>query len=245
MYSYKDFAYLYDKLMDDVDYKKWFEYILKILKKSEIVTKKVLELACGTGNFTKYLCDSGYEVTCFDLSEDMLSIAYDKLNMYRNITILKQDMRYFNFNKKFDMVISVCDGINYITTYDDLVNVFKRVNLHLNEKGIFIFDISSYYKLHEIIGNNTFVEEKDNIFYVWENYFDEQNNICEMYLTFFVKQGEKYIRFDESHIQKAYSVNEVVNALKEAGFKYIDYYESFTFNKPNNESERIHFIVSK
>ncbi|SHH23529.1 Methyltransferase domain-containing protein [Caloranaerobacter azorensis DSM 13643] len=245
MHSYKDFAYFYDKLMEDVDYKKWFEYVLMILKRLEVTPKKVLEIACGTGNFTKYLCDNGYDVTCFDLSEDMLSVAYDKLNIYRNVIILKQDMRLFNINKKFDMVISVCDGINYITAYEDLVNVFKRVKLHLEEDGVFIFDISSYYKLHEIIGNNTFVEENDNIFYVWENYFDEHDNICELYITFFVKQGSKYIRFDENHIQKAYSIDEIVNALRRAGFKNIDYYESFTFNKPNDKSERMHFIVRK
>lgn len=246
MNSYTYLANIYDELMDDVDYQKWYGYILEVLKKYGVSAKNVLEMACGTGNLTYYLCMEGYNVTCFDISCDMLTVAYEKLRRFQNVKILKQDMVYFNINKKFDTIISICDSINYIIEYNKLIETFKNVYRHLNQDGIFIFDINSSYKLNNIIGNNTFVEDRDDIFYVWQNFFDDTVNLCEFFLTLFIKNDNgNYIRHDEEHVERAYTVDEITKALKEAGFNNIDYYEAFTFKKPTFESERINFIVKK
>ncbi|EOD00906.1 class I SAM-dependent DNA methyltransferase [Caldisalinibacter kiritimatiensis] len=245
MEAYKEFAYIYDELMNDVEYKTWFEYIKEIIKTKNIKGKKVLEMACGTGNFTEYLCNEGYDVTCFDISQEMLTIAYQKLRKYRNVTILNQDMTEFKLKDKFDVIVSICDSINYITDLKNLHKVFSNVYEHLNEGGIFIFDINSYYKLKNIIGNNVFVDENEKVFYVWENYYDNNLDVCEFYLNFFVKECDRYKRFEEKHLQKAYRSEEIINALKLAKFNTIDVYDAFTFKAPTNNSERINFIAKK
>ncbi len=241
---YKNMAFVYDELMDDIDYEGWFNYIRKIFSKYEKNPKSILEMACGTGNLSYYLAREGYDLTCFDISSDMLSIAYNKLYEFKNVTILKQDMTDFNLFKKFDCILSVCDSINYIIDEKDLVNAFKRVREHLKEDGIFIFDINSYYKLKNIIGNNIFVEDREDVFYTWLNNFHENENIVEFYLTFFIKDKDGlYRRFDEDHIQKAYTVKEIADFLKEAGFSKIDYFDAFTFIPPKDTSERINFVA--
>jgi len=245
MKSYEDFALIYDQLMRDINYKEWFDYIQKLMRKYDIKPEKVLEMACGTGNLTEHLCRSGYDVTCFDLSEDMLSIAYDKLSSYKNLLILKQNMVDFQINNNYDAVISICDSINYITEPGDLLKVFNNVYSHLKEGGIFIFDINSYYKLSNIIGNNTFVEENDDVFYVWENCFNEEDNLCEFYLNFFIKEKELYRRSEEVHIERAYREEEIISALKEAKFKNIEIFDGLTLNKSHEESERINIISWK
>lgn len=246
MESYGDFAVLYDQLMYDVDYKEWFEYIEKILKKHKKNPKNILEMACGTGNLTEYFCKSDYNVTCFDLSEEMLTVAYSKLSEYNNVNILKQDMINLDLNnKKFDAIISACDSINYITRDDDLLKVFKNVYDHLENGGIFIFDINSYYKLKNIIGENIFIQDTDDIFYVWDNEFIEDEEICNFYLTFFVKQGNSYNRFDETHKERAYKNGEIIKLLEKSGFKEIAIYDSFSFNNVEENSERIFFIATK
>ena len=58
---YEDFARIYDGLMEDVDYKEWYSYIREIFKVFDKEPKSVLEMACGTGNFSYYLAR---EVTC-------------------------------------------------------------------------------------------------------------------------------------------------------------------------------------
>ena len=245
MSSYCEFAQYYDRLMDNINYDNWFSYIESIFKKYDLNPDSILEMACGTGSLTKHLAEEGYLVTCFDISEQMLSIAYNKLRKYPNVKVLNQDMVNFNLNKKYDVILCLCDSINYITTTQDLGKVFNNVYNHLNDNGIFIFDINSYYKLKNIIGNNTFAEDKEEIYYVWENYFDDKQSICEFYLTFFIKQNEFYKRFDEKHIQRAYKLDEIKRVFETSSFSHIIEYEGFTFEPPHVNSERINFVVKK
>ncbi|MCF6463681.1 class I SAM-dependent DNA methyltransferase [Clostridium sp. Cult1] len=241
---YRDFAFLYDQLMADIDYEEWYLYIKDIMEKFNKNPKTILEMACGTGKLSYYFARDGFDLTCFDLSPDMLSIAYNKLIKFRNVTILNQNMVDFYINKKFDGIISICDSINYITDKDNLLRTFKNVKNHLTQDGIFIFDINSYYKLKKIIGNNTFVEDRKDLFYIWQNYFDDKNSISEFYLTFFIREDKDHFRrFDEEHMEKAYKIEEIVELLKLAGFSKIYYYDGFTFDDPSKKSERINFVV--
>ncbi|NLX63058.1 MAG: class I SAM-dependent methyltransferase [Tissierellia bacterium] len=241
---YTDFAYIYDELIDDVDYKSWSLYIRNIFDKFHKKPKSLLEMACGTGNLSYHLAKAGYDLTCFDISDDMLAVAYNKLSQFNNVMLLKQNMINFYIGKKFDGVISILDSINYIVDHMELLNTFKNVRSHLKEDGIFIFDINSQYKLKEIIGNNIFIEDTENVFYTWQNYYDEEKDIVEFYLTFFVKkEKDKYIRFDEEHLERAYSVEEIVRSLEKAGFKEVYFFDCFTFEKPHHKSERINFVA--
>lgn len=241
---YKKFAYIYDELMDEVNYEEWFKYIDNIFKKFNKNPKNILEMACGTGNLSHYLARAGYDLYCFDISNDMLSIAYNKLKGFNNVKLFNQNMIDFNLNKKFDGIISICDSINYILDKDKLLQTFRNVKKHLEDDGIFIFDINSYYKLSKIIGDNIFLEDREDIYYVWENFFDKENSIASFFLTFFVKdKGESYIRFDETHTEKAYKIEEILDLLKKAQFSKIHIYDEQSFEKPHTKSERITFVV--
>nr|WP_300005531.1 class I SAM-dependent methyltransferase [Tissierella sp.] len=242
---YNKFAKVYDELMNDFDYEAWFNYIEDIFKKYGKEPKKVLEMACGTGSLSEYFAKDGYKLTSFDLSDEMLVKAYDKLNRYKNVKLLRQNMIDFKFNEKFEAVVSICDSVNYILEEEDLVSTFKNVYDHLEDGGIFVFDINSYYKLSTTLGNNIFIEDREDIFYTWENLFDNTSHICDFYLTFFLKQEEEYKRFDEHHRERAYKDEEILEALKQAGFKTRELYECFSFYKPSYESERINFVAIK
>lgn len=246
MNNYGKFANIYDGLMTDFNYENWFKYIKNIFDKYNIAPKRILEMACGTGNLSYYLAKEGYDLTCFDLSPDMLSQAYKKLRKYKNVEIINQNMINFNLKKSYQAVISICDSINYIIKEEDLEKTFKNVWNHLDEDGIFIFDINSYYKLKHIIGNNTFIEDREDVFYIWENIYDVKKDICEFYLTFFFKDDEvKYERFDEMHKERAYKTDKIEELLYRVGFTNVEYYEGFTFEKIDKKTERINFVAIK
>lgn len=242
--AYNRFAEVYDRLMtEDIDYKKWFSYIESIFKRTNTMPKEILEMACGTGNLTEVLAKEGYDIECFDLSEEMLSIAYKKLRKYKNVSIRNMNMIDFEFNKKFDSIISICDSINYIIDIEDLKNTFSNVYNHLKDGGTFIFDINSYYKLSKVIGNNTFVYDEDDVFYTWENEFE--NDISNFYLTFFLKEKDIYHRFNEIHRERAFHIEEIMLLLNKVGFEKISAFEGLSFEKPSNESTRINFLAIK
>ncbi len=242
---YRKFAYIYDDLINrDFDYRLWYEYIEAILRKEEVNSKDLLELAMGTGNMAYYLLEAGYNYTGLDLSEDMLAIAYNKLADYGRPKLIRQNMAGFELDKKFDIILSLCDSMNYLLEDEELVGSFRQVNKHLNDGGIFIFDINSNYKFERLLANNTFIDETDRVFYSWENF--NEGKIWEFYLNFFLEKEEGlYERFEESHYERAYSEEEVEEALRLAGFKDFKKYKAFSFEPVDQETERINYIIRK
>ncbi len=247
MDQYGSFAYVYDSLMTDVDYQQWVVYIEALFKREGLAPKKILELACGTGNITIPLSLRGYDMTASDISEDMLMVAADKAaESQARILFLQQDMRELEVeNQTFDSVLCLCDGINYIVEESELLKVFSSVHKLLSPEGVFIFDISSYFKLKNILGNNTFGENLGDLCYLWENYFDEETDTVEMDLTLFIESDALFKKVEEFHLQKAYHSEEIIALLKEAGFRDISVYEAFKLSSPVENSERIFFKVKK
>ena len=179
---YDSFAYIYDKVMADVDYEKWAGYYTEIFKKFGISPEIVLDLGCGTGTLTSCMADRGYDMIGVDGSYDMLSIAKQKRE---DILYLNMDMTNFELYGTVGAVISSLDCVNYILDKRSLKKMFRLVNNYLDPGGIFVFDINSHYKLSTLFGNNTFVDEENDTFYCWENDFD--GKLASFNINFFTK----------------------------------------------------------
>ncbi len=244
MNSYTDFSEYYDKLMNaDFNYEHIADYIENLFDRCGCNPNIVCELACGTGNITLPLARRGYDMIGVDRSFEMLDIARKKSD--GNILFLNQDMTKLDLYGGADAFICMIDGINYILNPDSLFYMFKRIKTcFLEPNGVFIFDISSEYKLKEKIGNNNFVYSGNDIFYSWENRYVKR--MSDMYLTFFVKnKNGMYRRFAERHIQRAYRESEIVSMLKKAGFNEIETFDGMTFNPVRPDSERIVFTAKQ
>lgn len=234
-----EFSEIYDNLMKDVSYDKWIKFIDKRLKGK----KEILEIGCGTGEITRRLADKNYKVTAIDSSENMLVKAYEKLRKIPNIRVMKGNGTDFRINHKFDGIVSTCDVVNYMLENSELEKFVDNSYKLLNNDGYFIFDISSYHKLKNILDNNTFVNEEEGIFYVWENTFDEKNFISEMNLNFFINEKNNYKRIIETQHQRAYKIKEVRKVLEKIGFKDIKVYDDYNEKDPNDKSERVVFTA--
>ena len=243
---YQEFAFIYDKLMEDVDYYNWSNYLESIFKKNNIKANAlILDCACGTGNITAELAKKGYDLIGIDSSEYMLNIASEKARQNgQNIMFLLQDISAFEIGKKVDVVNCTCDGVNYLSDKKQAISFFKCAKNSLKPKGIFCFDISSYYKISEILADETIAQSNDNEAFIWENFFDNENSIITMELTTFHKdKGNIFKRFQEVHIQKAYKQKELEDMLKVAGFQNIACYDAQSFNVPSVYSERLQFVA--
>ncbi len=211
---YGSFAEVYDELMWDLDYKKLANFI-----EEEIEGKTILEMACGTGTIIDLLEDK-YEMEGFDISEDMLAIARNKVKA----PLYKLDIKNFNMMKTYDGILCLSDSLNYILQTEDLENIFKNVYKHLNNEGKFIFDLNTHEKFLSM--EKIYVDESENAFYVWEDYYDEDKRLNTYYVNFFIRDKDKYKRVTEEHIEKAHDLKKIEAYLKRAGFdikKYNDY----------------------
>ena len=171
MECYNDFAYIYDELIaEDVNYKTWCDTIIDICNDLNIEKRDYLDLACGTGNFSSYIGKNFAFTTAVDLSSSMLSVADEKLKEEGiRSKVVCQNICNLSLNKKFDLITCGLDSTNYIIEEKNLKSYFKGVSQHLRENGIFIFDVNTEYKIKEVLGNNSFNYNEDDVVYIWEN----------------------------------------------------------------------------
>lgn len=245
MDSYKDLSELYDKLIyEDINYDLYCNTILSICDELKIDSDDYLDLACGTGNISVLLGKKFKNVFLVDLSEDMLMKAWNKMKENKIASkIVCQDMSELSLNRKFNLITCMLDSTNYLIEDEDLSQYFLGVKNHLKDNGVFIFDINSRYKLENILGNNIFTYNSEDVYYIWENIYED--DVVEMNLTFFLKDGECYKRFDETHLERAYDELEIEEALSDAGLKVIKKLDNYSFNEINVESERITYVVKR
>lgn len=241
--QYNDFAGVYDRLMANVDYRVWADCFIRLLHDRGITTGEVCDLACGTGNMTLNMAKRGYQMLGVDCSEEMLSVARQKaLAMGEaRIPFICQDMRELTLGHPVDAIVSANDGVNYLSGPEQVPRAFCRVFAALKPGGAFVFDVSTVYKLSRILGNRVMVQTQGDINYIWENAWDPGARLCRMDLTFFVKEGELWRRFCESHLQRGHEQEELTHWLWEAGFRDVRVGTAFLLDTPTGKEERLVF----
>jgi len=240
MSIYTGFAPIYDELMTNIPYEKWGIYITNELKERQILPPDslILDLACGTGNMTLLLAEMGFDMIGVDISADMLAQAQKKAyEAGCGVLFLSQDMRKLDLYGTVDAVVCVCDGMNYILDATELAAVFARLHLFLNPGGVFIFDMNTEYKYKELFGSRIFEANVDGgATYEWENFYDADSKINEYHVVF-------NDEFTEVHRQRAYGVSEIVELLKNAGFRHVSVYHDYTNEPVRVDTGRVTFVA--
>lgn len=245
--NYGRFAYVYDRLMQDVPYDQWVKYIQKELARTGIHQPKILDVACGTGQVMIRLAKEGYDVTGIDLSDDMLMIAQEKAYQEGfSISLFQQNMTELEIGESFDCVGIFCDSLNYLQSAEEVQQTFSGVSNHLKQGGLFLFDVHSPYKMDEVFAEETFAYAGEDVSYIWDCFTGEQEHSVEHELTFFVQdETGHYERFEESHQQRTFPASVYEAWLCEAGFEEIRVTADFLSHSPTNTSERLFFSAVK
>jgi len=244
---YQAFAELYDELMNDVDYESWADYYTRLLSIYGIRSGKICECACGTGSLTMPLYHHGFQMTGVDLSQEMLWQAAQKSRkMGIAIPFVRQDMRALNLHRPMDAVLATCDGVNYLTTEEDLLSFFRAAYRAIRPGGALIFDVSTPYKLKHILCSGLLGEDREEITYLWQNTWHEKRQTVEMDLTFFVKDADgRYRRIDERQHQRAWDQQVLKETLWRAGFRAVSLYGNFTLEAAGDQNQRWHIAATR
>lgn len=241
MNAYRYLAQAYNKLMSDVDYDAWASYIDLLLGKKEL---RIFEASCGTGNISSRLYDLGHNIIASDISSTMLDIAIrDARQNGREIVYVQQDMRQITAGKKFDAVLSACDGANYVDK-DGLRDFFSAAYHMLKPGGKLLFDVSSYHKLSSM-NDEVYYDDGDEATCIWHNHFDFSLNKLTMDVVLFMQRGELFEKLTEQHIQYAHEKEDIEKVLISSGFSQIDVYEAFTKKPVSSKTARLQFVCGK
>ena len=237
MQDYSILAKYYDKFTHkDCDYERWSQYLYERLTSHK--AREVVDLACGTGKMTALLVKRGLQLVGVDQSVDMLNVARSKCRA----NFVCQDMRKLQLAHRADAAICVNDGVNYLTK-GEMEQFFTRVADSITSGAPFIFDVSSAYKLTQVVANEVFYLDTDSETLLWSNQL--KRDAVEMNLTLFVADGSgRYDRFDERHVQYVHTREQVESALNMAGFELVEV--TSDYGLPLSEtSQRITFYAVK
>lgn len=255
--AYEQFAYLYDRLMEDMPYREWLRFADQCWERFG-QPETVVELGCGTGNLTIPLAQRGLKITGIDLSETMLAVAGSKQEqaVFPNggsIQWIHQDMMEWEMPAPVDAVISFCDSFNYLLDEKSVQAVFRQTSLGLKDEGLFVFDVHTEKQLRSYAQEQPFVMDEGDIAYIWTCELEE--SLCEIQheLTFFVSDtfrepGGKellYRRVEETQLQRAYPLEWWERRLQQAGFTILHCCADFTWSPPSPDSERAFFVARK
>ena len=246
MSAYEALAFSYDSLTQDIPYEEMLTYMEALLQRHGVQPRSVLDLACGTGSMSVLLARRGYQVLAADMSEDMLSMAWEKAaELEENQPFfICQPMQKLRLPYTVDWVVCCLDSLNYVTNPEHCRQAMQRVYNSLSEGGAFIFDINSAEKLRGLDGQ-IFLDENEDTYCVWRAEFDLEENICYYGMDLFQRSGKTWERSFEEHREYAYTVEQLTGYLQEAGFRKIEVYGDRTMELPSPGEQRIYFYAQK
>ena len=134
MDQYAAFAPVYDLLyagkVDDIQMYTGF---------TERVGQRVLEIGVGTARVASALARGGCTVHGVDMSDAMLAIARQKIDA--RVTLTRADMRHFELNERFDLIIVPINTFMHNLTLDDQLATLACIKRHLTPQGLLVIDL--------------------------------------------------------------------------------------------------------
>ncbi len=245
MQAYHALAESYDRLTNDVPYRRTVEFYFHILKNEHLQPRTALDAACGTGSVAILLAERGLRVTAVDLSEEMLTVAQQKAQSLPNPpTFVRQSLQRLCLPRGVDLAVCALDSLDYITKPKQCEEAIRRIYRALNPGGCFIFDVNTPQKLRAMDGQ-VFLDEDEDVFCVWRGEFDEKTNICSYGMDLFQRRGALWERSFEEHREYAYSQKQLAAYLRRAGFTDIRIYADRKIAPPAPGEQRIYFKARK
>ena len=232
--SYNQFAWYYDSLMEPQFYQDYFRFIL-----NQGNFRNALELGCGTGTMANLLSPYISHIDATDLSEEMIQIARE-INVKKNISYSLMNMIDLDKDNLYDLVLCLCDSLNYVLGYEHQKMVLSKVFQSLENHGTFIFDVHSMHKINVIFLDYKEEQEDDDFYFYWSC---KKTNDYEITHHVVIEDLDTDQRMEEKHIQQSFPLELYLKTLKDIGFSNIQCYSEFKDYDPNGD--RIIFVCRK
>jgi SAM-dependent methyltransferase len=213
-------------MYSDKDYDGECEYLEKLIKEyGRPNTRRILELGCGTGNYTLRLAKRGLSILAVDSSPGMLYFARRKASLAKlsaKISFVQSDIRRLNLGGWFDCCIAMFAVLNYVRSSAELLEVFRAVHDRLKEDGILVFDVWNGLAVIKLGPSERIKDVRDGntrVIRIVRPTLDMPKNECSTHYTTTVIRNNKVIdMFQETHQLHYFLPQELTDVLKLAGF---------------------------
>lgn len=171
----------------------------------------LLDVGCGTGGITALLAGA-YQVSGLDISPGMLAVARQKLP--GGTPLYLADMTSFRLNAKFDVIVCAYQGVNHLLSPSAWESFFDCVYDHLNEGGLFVFDIATVGHLARMAAGPRMVQQfADNYLLITVSTAD--GAVFEWQIEVFELQRDgRYKLLAQTIEMRSFPVDRILGALR-------------------------------
>lgn len=217
--------------------------LIKYLKNNRREIRSALDICSGSGEFISILRNITVDCLGVDVADGYLTYAQSH---HGDVEFKKVENLYeFKLKRKFDLISCNRDVVNMFTSFSKWETFFDTAYAHLNKNGIFMFDFYTEKKLSS--WEETIFEQGDDLDYVSK--VSQNNGLCVMNDVYYLKESSTYYRKSADVMVEAwFKLDDILNALKESGFKNIKLVDINLEELSSEEIEkasRLHIIAEK
>ncbi|MGF3067416.1 class I SAM-dependent methyltransferase [Facklamia sp. P12945] len=221
--SFTDVALVYDRFNDLSAYDQWLDFTLAHAGEA---VENVLDMACGTGYFSRLLAKNYQQVKGMDLNEAMIDQAKKQAgNEYENLIFQQGDMLNLEAEEgKYDLVTCYADSLCFLKNEEELKQaLFSMVNC-LKDSGRLLFDVWTPYQLSQGFDQFSYQDEDEKGALLWTS-FTKANDLSVIHqLTVFDRVESEadqdfYRRYQVDLEEKTYPLATYKNFLLEVGLQ--------------------------
>lgn len=233
--TFSDLARYYDAIMSDVDYDRWLVVTTAVAELFPAKQFAHLDVGCGTSVLMKRLLQYGWNTRGVDISLAMLHSGRRSGVLPATVAA---DMRALPFVGGFDYATCLFDTLNFLLSVEDLRSAIREIASALTDGGIFYFDLITERMVTEHFENRKWSEKNSGFSTTWEGVYDRNTSIARTAVTV-NRQLPTVIE------ERIHAVDEVKQALEEAGFTLLGLYDAENWRAPSRKTLRLDGVAAK
>lgn len=250
MVSYKDkHAEYYDIFYQDKAYAAEAAFVHECLQRfSQGENKRLLELACGSGNHAFRLEKLGYEIVAVDNSEDLLAVARRKAQSHNSsIEFHLADMRSLALEDGlFDAAICLFDSIGYVQTNEAILQVLTGVRRHVRPGGLFVLEFwhaAAMLTGYDPVRVRRWPLDDGELLRISSTQLDTASQLAEVtYDIYELREDMSYFHLQEKQVNRYFLVQEMASYLIRTGFEPLAWLDGYSWKEEIDE-ETWHIVA--
>ena len=213
---FSESAELYDLIYSGFkDYEAETAHIAATVKRIAPDARDVLDVACGTGEHARLLCERhGYQVDGLDIEHEFVRLAQQKNACGR---FWQADMRAFDTPKRYDVILCLFSSIAYVKTIENVRSVLSNFAKHVGENGLIV--VEPWYPPEAWTPGSLYMTTVDdgNLKVCRMSHSDVKGQVSTVTFEYLIGRPDGIKRMSEVHELGLFTADEMQACFVEAG----------------------------
>ncbi|MDF2674181.1 MAG: SAM-dependent methyltransferase [Clostridiales bacterium] len=205
---------------------------------------RVLDLACGTGEYSIALGKLGASVIGVDLNGDMIKIAEEKAKGL-DTSFIETDMtRLLDFqNKKFKLIFCIGNSIVHLNSKNKIGEFIQEIYNNLDNNGVLIIQTINFDRIlkYNIDSLPPIERSEEGVNFIRKYNYNKTKEILDFSTELVIKDKLIENRYINSVPLIMLMKDDITSMIKAAGFKNVEFYGGF--NKIGYSEESYAMVV--